>query len=422
MADEDARREVLLALAELYESQDPRNLYKRINFADEGQGPFLRRLVAELRAEGSVEGKQGTIRFTGPGYNKYKPEIAAFRKPQKPANIVGVPRMLFLGAGASKSLGKMLMGEFVEWLMNQNPPEPELLKCICEKKKDLEFLLEQLEQLASMTFLTEYFKRERANSVPPDLRSEAESAPMFAGAAENLFRWVKQQVFKHYREVTLPLWYKQGFENLLTLLILPDSPLVIFTTNYDPMVEEFCRVAQDWTLCAGFTNDAMAGEYYWSWRAYEDFTMDHGERAIILFKLHGSTTWVRQRGRILKSPAFYTGDDEVCENVMIFPATRKVAIEDPYFTGYDYLEKCLSAAQLCLVIGYSFRDYDTLMRFKAADLSNPSLEIRLIDPMAHILKEDLKKNGIGAEPLSLSGFETEACLEAVQKLVGQTPG
>jgi hypothetical protein len=62
------------------------------------------------------------------------------------------------------------------------------------------------------------------------------------------------------------------------------------------------------------------------------------------------------------------------------------------------------------------------MRFKAAKLSNPALEIHLIDPLAHILKEQMEKNGINTEPLSLSGFGTEACLKSVQKLVGQSPG
>jgi hypothetical protein len=418
MTDQDTRRQLLLNLANLYE--DGKHHY--MHFEPASADPLARTLVAGLRAEGSVEEMMGSIRFTDQGYNKYKAEIASSEKPARPPRIVGARRLLFLGAGASKSLGKMLMGEFVEWLMKQNPPEPELLKCICEKNKDLEYLLEQLEQLASMAFLTEYFKRERANLVPPELRSDVESVPTFAAAADNLFRWVKHQVFRHYREMVLPLWYQKAFENLLQLLILPDWPLVIFTTNYDPVVEEFCRLAQGWSLCAGLTNDAAVGEYYWSRRAYEEFTMEPGGRAIILFKLHGSTTWVRQGRRILKSPAFYTGDDVMCENVMIFPATRKVAIEDPYFTGYDYLEKCLSAAQLCLVVGYSFRDYDTLMRFKAAKLSNPALEIHLIDPLAHIIKEQMEKNDINAEPLSLSGFETETCLKSVQRLVGQSPG
>jgi len=332
-----------------------------------------------------------------------------------PACIVGAPRVLFLGAGASKPLGKMLMGEFVQSLLNQRSPAPELLKCICDKNRDLEFLLEVLEHLASMTYLREYFQHTGVPAVRPRGQPNVEPVLEFTRDAEILIKWVKREVFKHYRELVLPVWYQNAFGNLAQSLVPPDWPLVVFTTNYDPMVEEFCRLAH-WPLCAGFAHDEPSGEYYWSRRAYEEFSIDQKEKTIVLVKLHGSTTWVRQGGRILKSPAVYTGDDAMCENVMIFPATKKVAIEDPYFSGYDYLEKCLGAAQLCLVVGYSFRDYDALMRFKSAQLSNRALAIRLIDPMAQIRIEELHKSGINAEPLSVSSFLTPECLQAVQNL------
>lgn len=257
----------------------------------------------------------------------------------------------------------------------------------------------------------------------PGLGRDAEPVPLFTRAADALLRWVKQQVFQHYRELVLPLGYQRAFEDLLQLLILPDWPLVIFTTNYDPMVEEFCRLAQGWTLSAGLINDAAVGEYYWSRGAYDGFKLEPGEKAIVLFKLHGSTTWVRQGRRILKSAATYTGDDKMCENIMIFPATRKVAIEDPYFTAYDYLEKCLRAAQLCLVIGYSFRDYDTLMRFKAAKTSNPNLQVCILDPQADELRSNLLEHQVDARPLRfMYGFQTKEYMEAIRKLVGKDPG
>jgi len=427
MADEDARREVLLALAELYERQDPRNLYKQINFADEGQGPFLRRLVAELRAEGSVEGKQETIRFTGQGYDKYKSEIAAFRKPLKPANIVGAPRLLFLGAGATQPVGKMLMGAFVNWLMSQSPPEPELLASICKEKLDLEFLLEELEGLASKNYLAEHLERSAKQVAQTGFFTVGVNLGEVLGfpkAAGRLLKWVKHQVFHHYRELILDPSYQKNFEALLELYALPDWPVVIFTTNYDPMVEEFCRLTEaGWSLVDGFTSDPRVSEHYWERSTFEKFKISPGEKRIVLFKLHGSTTWIRLGRRILNSPPMYAGDDKMCENIMIFPATRKIAIEDPFFTAYDYLEKCLGAAELCLSIGYSFRDYDTLMRFKAAKISNPVLKVCVLDPSAERLRDTLGIHGIDATPLPfMFGVQTQEYMEAVRKLVGKTPG
>jgi hypothetical protein len=427
MADEDTRREILLALAELYEKQDPRNLYQRIDFGDEGQGPYLQKLVAELRAEGSVEGKLGNIRFTGQGYNKYKSEIAAFREPRKPANIVGTPRLLFLGAGATQPLGKMLMGTFVKWLMNQSPPEPDLLGSICKEKPDLEFLLEELEGLTSKNYLAEHLEGFAKQKCAAEGVSYYKFLPEvfgFPNAAGTLLKWVKHQVFHHYRELIIEPPYQKNFEALLNLFALPDWPVVIFTTNYDPMVEEICRLTEaGWSLVDGFTSDPRVGEHYWDRRAFEEFNKGPGDKRIVLFKLHGSTTWTRLGRRILKSPPIYAGDDKMCENIMIFPSTRKVAIEDPFFTAYDYLEKCLGAAELCLCIGYSFRDYDTLMRFKAAKMSNPALQLCVLDPSAQSLRDALGLHGLDATPLPfVFGVQTQEYMEAVRKLAGKTPG
>jgi hypothetical protein len=165
------------------------------------------------------------------------------------------------------------------------------------------------------------------------------------------------------------------------------------------MIEEFCRVTQGWRLVDGFTNDPRAAEYFWSRTAFDSFNMNQGEKVIVLFKLHGSTTWICLGSRIVKSPPVYSEADSSFPNIIIYPATRKVAIEDLFFTAYDYLEKGLSRATFCLVVGYSFRDYDSLMRFKTAKLANPQLRIVVLDSRAHDLSEGLKEQGVGVEPL-----------------------
>jgi hypothetical protein len=48
----------------------------------------------------------------------------------------------------------------------------------------------------------------------------------------------------------------------------------------------------------------------------------------VLFKLHGSADWLKIQGRIVKSQPIYDPTDPAYQNVMIYPATRKVAIED----------------------------------------------------------------------------------------------
>jgi hypothetical protein len=44
-----------------------------------------------------------------------------------------------------------------------------------------------------------------------------------------------------------------------------------------------------------------------------------------------------------------------------------------------------------LVVGYWFRDYDTVMRFKSASLSNPRLRVLVLDPGADSIVSSLVK-------------------------------
>jgi hypothetical protein len=318
-----------------------------------------------------------------------------------PSDITAAPRILFLGAGASEPLDKMLMGEFVDTLLDDNPPAPDLLRTICTKEEDLDFLLEQLEELASKEYL---FGEQWDPTWVPGSGShkwQPKSPELYRVQedAKRLLPWIKERVFRHYRQMLLKPRYQKSFSRLLDCIRTEKNPLVVFTTNYDPAVEEFCRLTSGWTLVDGFINDPRGAEYYWNRSAFDGFTFEPSEKVIVLFKLHGSTTWAALGNRIVKSAPVFDGGDPAFPNVMIYPATRKVAIEEPFFTAYDYLEKCLSHAEFCLVIGYSFRDYDCVMRFKAAKIANPALKVIVLDPNAANLAEDLSGRGVEIQPL-----------------------
>jgi hypothetical protein len=130
---------------------------------------------------------------------------------------------------------------------------------------------------------------------------------------------------------------------------------------------------------------------------------------------------VQDQSRILKSPAsVFDASDPNYKNVMIYPATNKVATKEPFFTAYDYLERCLDATKFCLVVGYSFRDYDTLMRFKSASLSNKRLRIAVLDPYAKKICESLESNGISASPINhaFGGPEESDYLSLIKSAAG----
>jgi hypothetical protein len=321
--------------------------------------------------------------------------------------IVGTPSILFLGAGASQPYGKMLMADFVRSFRKKNEhvsggPAPiisnPLLDAICGQKEDLEFLIEELEILSSL----DYLGRQTFNLSPPIVLSEQKERwsgiSQLAIEATRLLGDLRKEVYLHYRAIAEPARTKI-LKEPLSLIRSGSHPAVVFTTNYDPAVEKFCAKHQ-LRLIDGFVHDEQTQEYIWSRDAFDRFAASH-ENSLVLFKLHGSTNWVRDQSRIVKSPAsVYDVSDPEYKNVMIYPATNKVATKEPFFTAYDYLERCLDATSFCLVVGYSFRDYDTVMRFKSASLSNKGLRIAVLDPYANKICEGLKSDGISASPIN----------------------
>jgi len=309
-------------------------------------------------------------------------------------DISAAPNVLFLGAGASRPLGKKLMGEFVISL-KENPQiaNDYLFSDIVQKKPDLEFLLQELQEIGTKGYLA--FRVERANM----LQQFKE-----VGAAASALRFrIEREVFLHYR----------GFDNdkETTTLFLPlferlakeitPSPLVVFTTNYDPAIETFCRLSGKYECVDGFVHDPESKEYVWSSNGYESTIVRTDRRPVILFKLHGSTDWVKRGERLVKGGApIFAGGDPKHSNMMIYPATEKIAYFDPFFTCYTYLEECLSRARYCLVIGYSFRDYDALTRMRAAMRKNPGLVLEVLDPNATTIVDRVLDFEIKAKPIT----------------------
>jgi hypothetical protein len=317
-----------------------------------------------------------------------------------------VSDVLFLGAGASRPLGKMLMYEFIAHLGNiPGVRDHPLFGDIVSAKSDLEYLLEQLGNIQDIHFLR--YRLQGGTATPifarqaTDLARKEESFEDLAKSAAKLMTAIQREVFIHYRAI------EEGNERSVVKLLEPlikdihersAVPPVIFTTNYDPAVEKFCQLSMAYECIDGFANNSAARSYEWHLENYENPSMDR-ERAIYLFKLHGSADWIKDFGRIVKGSTIYVEGDKDHTNMMIYPATRKIAYEEPYFSCYNYLEECLARAKRLLVIGYSFRDYDAVTRMRSALRRNPDLKIEVVSPDAQSLVQRLwKEFGIPAMP------------------------
>ncbi|MGB7731971.1 MAG: hypothetical protein WBL50_28405 [Candidatus Acidiferrum sp.] len=82
-------------------------------------------------------------------------------------------------------------------------------------------------------------------------------------------------------------------------------------------------------------------------------------------------------------------DSDAFSNVLIYPATRKIATSEPFYSGYEYYQRCCEKARACLAIGYSFRDYDALTRMRGASSVNEKLQLALISPDAEKILQDV---------------------------------
>lgn len=218
---------------------------------------------------------------------------------------------------------------------------------------------------------------------------------------------IEYEIIQHYSHVShdqVIKLYEPLFDAIFSGIGTDHDCLPIFTTNYDPAIETFCSTkADEYHLTDGFKHEAALRDYVWDPSAFNDFALAPHKRNIVLFKMHGSVDWIhnKNRGAIVRSQPFHQMiDSGTYKNIMIYPATNKVANDDPYYTAYDYYGRCCERSQLCVVIGYSFRDYDALSKLRSAASYNPVLKLLVIDPQAEALcANTLQSNGIAAEPV-----------------------
>lgn len=330
-------------------------------------------------------------------------------------SILKARAVLFLGAGATAPLGKKLMREFIKHLEGVGHIATyALFHDIIAKNADLEFLLEELQDLETKSYLKyDMVSRGLPPPPPPQPQRNERNFPEIARKAQFLRQAVEQQVFLHYRSFDDPEKVKEHFQPLFQSFfndLPPKHPIVVFTTNYDRGVEEFCRQVSEVSLFDGFVSDQSTGDRFWSRKSIDEFRPEKKKRSVVLFKLHGSTNWFRSGNRIVKGPDVFTAGDPMHPNILIYPATRKVATDDPFFTAYDCLQKCLSHVRCLLAVGYSFRDEDALTRLRSAVRANPKLKIAVVAPDAKKLTERLANSDISAEPIGgfYQGFEIVA--------------
>jgi hypothetical protein len=103
-----------------------------------------------------------------------------------------------------------------------------------------------------------------------------------------------------------------------------------------------------------------------------------------LFKLHGSTSWYRDKdlpGSIRKFP---NPAPELAGSraVLIYPTQVKAQAvqEEPFLTAYEYLRETMMRTNLAIIIGFSFRDSAINDTICYALSKNSVLKLAVVEP------------------------------------------
>lgn len=315
--------------------------------------------------------------------------------------IANSPVILFLGAGASAPLGKPTMKEFVSKLKKESSHYSEgrlLLLTAAARDNDLERILNDIETFLNIPYASSLKYDPVFLQAKYDPTGGAiEEISLQREDAAQLRHIIRHRIIQEYRQIDAKK-AAEVYEPLFEVIFSAVDPalhcLPIFTSNYDLAIETFCKSRySDYDLTDGLEHDWFKREeVFWDPSNFESFRISREARHIILFKLHGSVNWMRatDSGRIIQAPPMYDAiNSDAYQNMIIYPAGDKVAITEPYLTGYRYFSKCCEHAKLILAIGYSFRDYDTLSSIIRATEVNEDISLALLSPNAWKILESI---------------------------------
>jgi hypothetical protein len=147
--------------------------------------------------------------------------------------------------------------------------------------------------------------------------------------------------------------------NRLFTLFEPKDGIHIFTTNYDNAVETFCTITQSHKPIDGFKLNIRGRILEWE----NDFLPPDSDAGIDVFlhKLHGSLDWKQQAsGKIVKThEESQPTDPRYQGNSLIYPtlSPKEEESTEPYKSIIERFETFMKTVDVCIVIGYSFRDH-----------------------------------------------------------------
>jgi len=271
--------------------------------------------------------------------------------------------VFLLGAGASAPLGLPVTRGFLSDFSPTNNLVPfyNSLKDfagVTVEKLDIEFVFDVLQKLSSLrdSFLIAYFKKLHYKD---SYKICAQAIPSVIQIAENLLFELKSFVVEKVRDFSSEKAFELFF-HLFKKFISPEKPLIIFTTNYDLVLEE-AFTGNSFFLLPEWRKLGLKKLYIGF--EFRDlgaiFNLDRAQitskGVVSILKLHGSINW-RPHGDTV-----VLGGKDKPENpddlFLIYPGYKSIPDREPFASLHLAFLEVLSRAERLISVGFAFRDF-----------------------------------------------------------------
>ncbi|NWG36013.1 SIR2 family protein [Nitrososphaera sp.] len=277
---------------------------------------------------------------------------------------------LFLGAGASVAYGKPTTRDIKNKLQSKyrtnNPPTDarSILFSFLDNYhfNDIEDVLQSIYEWDRLrdSHAIKYLSDEKRTAYI-QTPSHQVPFPTFLKQVKEVKEIIEDDIFENYS------WDRTKNGILLEIMarliavVGKSGEAHIFTTNYDRAVEQFCILnSAAFKLIDGFGPDSGLGMYTWTNNTYLQQDRENDRKSVYLYKLHGSLDWKRNSDGIIVKTGIErrTNDPNISENIAIMPtiSPKDGAEKEPFKTILQHFSRFMNEADVCIVIGYSFRD------------------------------------------------------------------
>lgn len=264
--------------------------------------------------------------------------------------------MFFLGAGASAPMGIPTMRKFSKDFVKYGEKT--------ENRETIGYILRDLKRvtgsgawdLEQLLLLIRQAKNIDSDVAVGLLRKrlfkgESQNKQKFDRDAHSIgdqFEMIERILLKYIRTRCLNPEMERAREIYSEILPISEEYILdIFTTNYDPILENVCtKLGYDYS--DGFYPDTKIGAFKWDERCLSSTRVN-------IYKIHGSVTWYKKDNYVLKFPADISGAPSI-DTVMVYPTELKEILNPPFSQIHRIFEKILFESDLCIVVGHSFQD------------------------------------------------------------------